>query len=96
VSNNASRSYNIDVIKYLVKHGADCNAVSYDNTSPLHVAAMHGDPHAVQYLLEHGADKKHRHIGDCNAQDIAKMHGYYVIAANIEAFEPLPTKGVNS
>jgi ankyrin repeat protein len=44
------------VVPVLVEAGANVNAHSVDNITPLHGAAYHGDLATVRYLVEHGAD----------------------------------------
>ena len=46
----------IMIVKALVDAGADVNAHSVDNITPLHGAVFTGDLEMVRYLLEHGAD----------------------------------------
>ena len=45
-----------DVIRVLVKHGAQINAIGNDRETPLHTAVSCGSPLAIRVLLELGAD----------------------------------------
>nr|CAB3264308.1 IkappaB protein [Phallusia mammillata] len=45
-----------DAVKFLVQCKADVNALTYDECSPLHLAAAKGESYAAKLLVEHGAD----------------------------------------
>ena len=45
-----------DAIDLLIKHGADVNAVTNWDATPLHLAAFHGHVHAASRLLDNGAN----------------------------------------
>lgn len=45
-----------EVVRYLLKHEADPNAVSPNNTTPLMMATLYGFRTSVQELIEGGAD----------------------------------------
>jgi hypothetical protein len=45
----------LEVVRGLVKAGADVNYLFFDGTTPLHGAAQHGSPEVVKYLLDCGA-----------------------------------------
>jgi hypothetical protein len=45
----------LEVVRGLVKAGADVNYVFFDGTTPLHWAAQHASPEVVKYLLDCGA-----------------------------------------
>ena len=51
----AAKNGHIDVVKYLVSHGADINGGNYHDL-PLSDAAENGHIDVVQYLVSHGAD----------------------------------------
>ncbi|MFN3234565.1 MAG: ankyrin repeat domain-containing protein [Gammaproteobacteria bacterium] len=51
----ASYWHKNDLVKLLVKHGADVNA-GKDGTTPLHRACERGELELVKWLFEHGAD----------------------------------------
>ena len=46
----------IDVVRFLLEHGADVNALRYDLWTPLHLAVNIGDLSVTRMLLEHQAD----------------------------------------
>ena len=46
----------IEVIKYLLEHGADSDAKDYTYETPLHDASFFGSVEGVQLMLEHGAN----------------------------------------
>ena len=45
-----------EVVKHLVKKGADVNAKDEDNWTPIHYAVMNGHNEVVQLLIEKEAD----------------------------------------
>jgi len=54
---HASRKNWFDIVKYLVKSGADIEARDSTNgNTPLHHAAIKNNIEIVKYLIEHGAD----------------------------------------
>ena len=53
----AAQNGDIDVLRYLVEHGADIKAQdTIHSRADLHFAAENGDLECVKYLAEHGAD----------------------------------------
>jgi len=52
----ASRWAHMEVVRVLLKFGADTEARDYDQDSPLHVASQCGDVELARALLEHNAD----------------------------------------
>jgi ankyrin repeat protein len=53
----AARYDRVDVIRVLLKHGADVNARKNDDSTPLHLAAPRLEAvEAIRVLLEHGAN----------------------------------------
>ncbi|KAH9077520.1 ankyrin repeat-containing domain protein [Lactarius deliciosus] len=57
---NASISGRVDVMRWLLNHGADPNAQKNDGRTPLHAAARDTNLEVVQVLLEHNADVNSR------------------------------------
>ena len=47
---------NIDIVKLLLKHGADVNIKDNDSNTPLHLAVSKNNIDIVNLLLKHGAD----------------------------------------
>jgi len=95
---------NIEHVKCLVEHGADVNAVDDHGRTPLFHAAGNGYVQIVKYLLENGADKdicnNDGKTAAVHAREIEKIfsrnYKMHIEAAEfIEAYEDMPTKGVN-
>ena len=63
-----------EVVKILVKHGADPNRASSDGNTPLHKAAMDGHAEVVIALLEAGADPAIKDRSGRNALEIAERY----------------------
>jgi len=47
-----------NIIKYLIKHGADVNKENKNEETPLYCACQEGNEKIVKYLIECGADIK--------------------------------------
>ena len=45
-----------EIVRLLIKHGADVSSQDKTLSTPLHLAALSGRPDTVRLLLEHGAD----------------------------------------
>ena len=70
----------LNVVKYLIKHGADVNKAGYSNgAAPLFIAAQNGHLNVVKYLIKHGAD-----IIEATTDDDANPLS---IAARLKPFE---------
>ena len=54
----ACQNGHIEIVKYLVEHGADINKRNNDGWSPLLIVCFNGHIEIVKYLMEHGADIK--------------------------------------
>jgi ankyrin repeat protein len=52
----ASLHGSVDILQWLLNHGADVNAWQADDCTPLHLAAFYSRPESVQMLLEHNTD----------------------------------------
>jgi ankyrin repeat protein len=86
----------LDIVKYLVEHGADVNICDSDGDDPLHFAIMFNyDDDIVKYLLDNGANKEHRNNRHETAHDLAIHHDFNNLAKYIESYEYIPTKGVH-
>ncbi|KAH9164357.1 ankyrin repeat-containing domain protein, partial [Lactarius sanguifluus] len=57
---NASMSGCVDIMRWLLNHGADPNAQKNDGRTPLHKVASYTILEAVQVLLKHNADVNSR------------------------------------
>ncbi|KAH9055793.1 ankyrin repeat-containing domain protein [Lactarius deliciosus] len=55
----------VGAVQFLLRHGAQVNAGQENLRTPLHLAALVGDPEVARILLEHGADVD---IRDYNGQ----------------------------
>lgn len=53
---SAAEMGNLDMVKFLIAHGAHPDVTSGAGNTPLHRAVLAGNPAVVKYLLEHGAD----------------------------------------
>ena len=83
----AAQNGNLDIIKFLVEHGADISAQDYGQSrSVIHFAALNGDIECIKYLTEHGAD-----LLDKDANGATAFH-YAVMANNLEAVKYFVTK----
>ena len=68
----ATDAGNLEIVKYLVDHGADVNAVENDDHkwSALIMAAEKGHLDIVKYLVEHGANIEYDAVGDYDIKTI--------------------------
>lgn len=64
----------------VIQAGADVNATSSGNSSPLHVAAANGHRDIVLLLLRHGANRSNRLSTGETAADLAKLGGFQELA----------------
>lgn len=58
-----------EVVRYLLKHEADPNALSPNNTTPLMMATLYGFRTTVQALIEGGAD-----VGLTNSDNVTALY----------------------
>ena len=83
----AAQNGSLDIIKFLVEHGADISAQDYEQSrSVIHFAALNGDIECIKYLTENGAD-----LLDKDANGATAFH-YAVMANNLEAVKYFVTK----
>ena len=66
----------LEVVKYLVQHGAEVNTTSPNGSTPLMMAAMSGNEYVVKYLLDQGADLKLRNSLGYSAIDMAAQYDH--------------------
>jgi ankyrin repeat protein len=52
-----------EIVKLLIEHGADVNAVTISKQTPLHIAIISGHQKAAEILLDHGTDVNARNDG---------------------------------
>lgn len=55
IGNENPESQHVDIVKFLVEHGADVNKQTEHAASPLHLAAANGNVAIARILLAHGA-----------------------------------------
>ena len=83
----AAQNGSLDIIKYLVEHGAAISAQDNEQSrSVIHFAAENGDIECIKYLTEHGAD-----LQDKDANGATAFH-YAVMANNLEAVKYFVSK----
>ena len=84
----------LDVVQWLLDHGADVNAQGYNGYSPLHNAVCDGQLQAFQMLIEHNAD-----IHIQNAFGMTPLHdaaaGYEIRSDHVDIMQLLLEHGAN-
>jgi len=87
---------NVDIVKYLVDHGANVHLTPNNGCSCLHMAAMRYNLTMVKYFLDKGIDKNKLWNGKTTVEMLKDDKGLCKqIIEYINAYEPVPTKGVN-
>jgi len=71
------------VVRALLAHGANVNAVGATGITPLHIAASRGDQAVIDILLEHGANRSAPMDGGRTPADLAEEHGHAEQAARL-------------
>jgi len=87
----------VEIIKYLIDHGANIHAKSYNLNTCLHFAAANCHFEAVKYFLDIGIDKGELNAFGYTAAGLVDS-GHWerdVVIEYIESYEYMPTKGVN-
>lgn len=74
VDPNAARA---DIVRILIKHGADVIAQDKTHLTPMHIASSHCFAEIVQLLIEHGAD--------VNAQNESHMTPLHMVSSWVRA-----------
>jgi len=85
---------NIEIVGYLISHGADINKKTKQGDTALHLAACKKHTATVEYLLELGIDKHLTNNDGDTAGFDAGLVGTQHMANYVQAYEPFPTKGV--
>ena len=62
----------LDMVKLLIAHSANVNAIALDGTTPLMLAAMNEKQDVVDYLLSHGAKASAKEAKGQTALDYAR------------------------
>lgn len=83
----AVRSNKIDIIEYLLKHGAKLDAEDNDGRTPLIYTAVVNNIHAMEYLIKRGAD-----INKCDTEKVPPLI-FAIYKKNIDAVKFLLEKG---
>jgi len=52
----SAQNGHLDIVEFLVNHGADINEKNNKNESSLHLSAQNGHLNLVEFLINHGAD----------------------------------------
>ena len=80
---SACASGSVAVVKLLLDHAADPNAVEGNGMTPLHTAAGNGNREIVALLLAAGADKARRANDGSTAAEVARTHNFPEIAGEL-------------
>ena len=76
------------LVKLLIDRGADLNAASPNETTPLMMAAQYGSEDSVNLLLASGADLNRRNQKGLRAVDFAKLSGREPLFRQLEKLTP--------
>ena len=76
----AAAGRHIDIVRRLVKAGADVNARQQQGFTALHSAANNGDEEMVRFLLAHEADRDARSDAGQTPLDVAMTQGHEAVA----------------
>ena len=76
----ASRNGNLEMVKALIKNGADVNSRDSSQNTPLHLACENGNLKMVMVLLENGATIDAKNIDEDTPLHLACLNGYTVLA----------------
>jgi ankyrin repeat protein len=76
----ASANGYLDIVEFLVKHGANLNAKGEYGSTALMLAASAGHLDVVRFLVEHGADIFEKDKDNKDASNHASDHGHEKVA----------------
>lgn len=57
IKHEAVNQRNIEIVKLLVEHGSDVNALNMNHNTPLHEAVLNRNYDCIKFLLENGANQ---------------------------------------
>ncbi|KAJ7759531.1 ankyrin repeat-containing domain protein [Mycena metata] len=72
----ASQNGHLDVVKFLIEHGADVNAENEDGCTSLYLASRNGRLEVVKFLIEHGANINASDNDGYTSLSIASANGH--------------------
>ena len=73
---SADFATNVEISKLLISYGADCNALTFTQWTPLHFAAQNGHEKTCQLLLQHEADCNALNVDQWTPLHIAARYGH--------------------
>lgn len=71
----AATNGHLQIVQFLMAHGAMINALSPSETTPLMMAIGSGNDELIKYLLDNGADLRMRNHEGYTAIDVAQLFG---------------------
>ncbi len=71
----AATNGHLPIVQFLMAHGAQVNALSPSETTPLMMAIGSGNDQLIKYLLDNGADLSMRNHEGYTAIDVAQLFG---------------------
>jgi ankyrin repeat protein len=80
----------VQLIKYLLEKGADCNAANKNGTTPLIHACSFNEPELTKLLLSHAPDMNARDNEGNSALDYAVLYGTVNLIQVLLAYEVAP------
>ena len=73
----ASRRNHLNIVQYLLRHGADVNARGMWGRTPLLFASSEGHVEVVRWLLEHDADVNAKNLFDWTSLHLVAYSGHF-------------------
>jgi ankyrin repeat protein len=71
----AATNGHLEVAQFLIANGAQVNALSPSETTPLMMSVISGNAQLIKYLLDNGADLRMRNHEGYTAIDVAQLFG---------------------